>query len=305
MAVVWQLSVIEFEKKTLLRGVLLKKAPFAYHKKISGFQNLVKLGNTYKTPVIKNKPVTILLNGKEYGTVTDRNGSFQMEFDGVVEDDILIRPGIGGEPFEIVQNYPVIFRNTDSVFDVISDIDDTILMSYTADFLKRIRTLMLITPHKRKTVDYTQALFEVTKKLNARVFYISKSESNLFALLTAIIEHNRLPQGVMFLTPFLNFKGLLFDKKGKSYKLHLIRSVLDHSGDKAFVLIGDDSQKDMEDYTEIVRNYPGKIKNVLIRKTKSFMTKKQKRNWQRLRDACPDAIYFKDGDVFKKELITD
>jgi phosphatidate phosphatase APP1 len=304
MAVVWQISVIHFEKKTLLCGVLLKKSPFVYHKRLSGTRNLFKVGRTYNTPVYKNKPVTITVGKEHYQVQTDRNGSFFLELDYITEDKIVISPEREGVPFKIVQSYPVYFKNTSGPYDIISDIDDTILVSYSASFLKRIRTLMLVSPHKRKSISFTQALFVETEKIKARVFYVSKSESNLFALLTAFIEYNRLPEGPLFLTPYLNFRGLLRGKKGKDHKLNLISFLLKHSGEKHFVLLGDDSQKDMEVYSEVVREHPGRIKQVLIRRTKPFMTSRQKKSWEQLKQVFPEAVSFDDGDKFDKKLLT-
>ena len=303
MAIVWQISAIHFNRKTLICGVLLNKSPFVYDRKLSGIRNMLIVGKTYNTTVYKNKPINVNVGQHHYKVTTDQNGSFFLELDFEVDDEIIIGPDGGGTPFEIVQSYPIVFKNTSGPFDVISDIDDTILVSYSASALKRIRTLTLISPHKRKSVGFTRALFKETEKMGARVFYVSKSESNLFALLAAFIEYNNLPKGILFLTPYLNFRGLFRNKKGKDHKLNLIRFILKHAEDKSFILIGDDSQKDMEVYTEVIRNNPGRIKQVLIRKTKPFRTDKQKENWKALKEVFPEAVCFQDGDGFNKELL--
>ena len=274
-----------------------------YDKRLSGFRNLFKVGKTYNAVIYKNKPVVITIGQKQYRVETDENGSFSLELNYIVEDEVKIGPE-GGMLFKVVQNYPVVFKNTSGPFDVISDIDDTILVSYSANFLKRIRTLTLVSPHRRQSVGFTQALFEETEKLKARVFYVSKSESNLFALLASFIEHNNLPRGPLFLSPYLNFRGLLGKKKAENHKLNLIRFILKHSEGKTFVLVGDDGQRDMEIYSEIVRNNPGRIKQVLIRRTKPFMTEKQKVSWKKLQEVFPEAVYFRDGDKFNKEILT-
>jgi phosphatidate phosphatase APP1 len=303
MAVVWQLSVIHFEKKTLLCCVLLNSAPFVYDKRLSGFRNLFKVGKSYNAVTYNNKPILITAGQEQYRVETDKNGSFSLELSYIVKDEVKISDE-RGMPFRVVQNYPVVFKNTSGPFDVISDIDDTILVSYSANFLKRIRTLTLVSPHRRQSVGFTQALLEETEKLKARVFYVSKSESNLFALLASFIEHNDLPKGPLFLSPYLNFRGLLGKKKAKDHKLNLIRFILKHSEEKTFVLVGDDGQRDMEIYTEVVINNPGRIKQVLIRRTKPFMTEKQKASWKKLQEVFPEAVYFRDGDKFNKEILT-
>ncbi len=298
MAVVWQISAVHFGGKTLLSGVLLNRSPFPFDRKLSPLKHLLKVAKTYGIGVYADRQIEISTVGRTIRTRTDNSGGFAQVVDFQAGKDIVVT-GEDGKPIEIVQDFPVVFENTDSPFDIISDIDDTIIHSFTADFFKRIKTLALTSPQKRKVVDFTRKLFAESERLHARVFYISKSESNLFALLAAFIDYNGLPRGRLFLTPYLRFSQLLRPKKGRAYKLKHIRFILDNSAEKPFVLVGDDSQKDMEIYTAVVSEYPGRIKQIFIRKTKSVQRKKQKQQWKKLKQACPSAVYFSDGDEMK------
>jgi len=293
MPIVWQISVLHLNKKTLLSGVLLKGIPFTYDEQIGNFRNLLKVLRSYFIGVYANKEIAISVNDKIIYTNTDKYGSFSVVVDFLCKGELTIKIADSNKPLKILQSYPIVFQNTESPFDVISDIDDTIIVSYTADFFKRIGTLAFTAPQKRKTIGFTQKLFEEFKKQDVRVFYVSKSESNLFAMLTAFIELNNLPKGMLILTPYLKFGQLLHPKKGRDYKLKNIRFIFENSGTKDFVLMGDDSQRDMEIYTDIAKEFPERVMKIYIRQTKRKVLPRQKRMWIELKATGVPVKYFK------------
>ena len=299
--VVWQISALHLNKRTLLSGVLLKGIPFAYDKQLSNFRNLLKVIKSYFIAAYANKEISITSNGKTINTSTDKNGGFSVVVDSLHNGELNVNIAGHEKPLKILQSYPIIFQNTESPFDVISDIDDTIIVSYTADFFKRIGTIAFTSPQKRKTIDFTQKLFEEFKKQDARVFYISKSERNLFAMLTSFIEHNNLPKGNLILTPYLKFSQLFHPKKGRDYKLKNIRFIIENSGNKAFVLIGDDSQRDMEIYTDIANEFPKRVLKIYIRQTKRKILPYQRRMWESLKSTAVPVVYFKADTNFKEQ----
>ncbi len=157
---------------------------------------------------------------------------------------------------------------------------------------------MLTTPNKRKNIDFTKELFKGFKKLDARVFYVSKSEYNLFGMLTSFIEYNKLPKGQLILTPYLKFSQLLNPKKNRNFKTNHIRFIIENLLTNGFVLIGDDSQRDMEIYLEIARKFPERILKIYIRQTKKKILFHQKQMWEKLKSTGIPVKYFKaDSDV--------
>ncbi|MCF6171766.1 MAG: App1 family protein [Bacteroidales bacterium] len=303
MPVVWQISAIHFNNKTLLKGVLLTVAPIGYSKQQGRLRNLLKVVNSYFIAVYGNKEIFIRVHGKTIAARTDKYGSFSVAVGFPIEEKPVIESGETGQALRILQDYPVIFKTTTGPFDVISDIDDTILVSYTAKFFKRIGTLSLTSPQKRKSIPFTLKLLNEFETRNCRVFYISKSESNLFGLLNSFIEHHALPKGILLLTPYLRLTQLVRPKKGRDFKLKHIRFILGQSENKLLVLIGDDSQRDMEIYTGVALEFPGRIANVFIRQTKPFRSMRQKKQWESLKKAMPSAVYFGDDDEVEKEIV--
>jgi len=301
MPIIWQISAIHLDKKTLLSGVLLKRSPFTYNKKISQFKNFLKVTKSYFVPAYANKEISISIDGKTHQIATDNNGGFSLVVDFLIKNNPEIRIEGIKNPLKIIQRYPVIFSNSDGDFDVISDIDDTIIVSKTAEALKRMRILAFKIPQRRKTIPYTYHLFEIFKEQHARVIYVSKSESNLFALISAFIEHNKLPKGSLILTSYLKLIQLLNPKKGRNYKLNTIKFIIENSSKKSFVLLGDDSQKDMNIYSDVVRAYPNRILKIYIRQTGLTIRKHQKKMWESLKQTGVNATYFNSEDEVNKQ----
>lgn len=301
MAIVWQFSVIHLENKTLISGVALKGEPFRYHKRVNRYKHLLKLAKSYSTSAYKNKPLLITANGEKIKVQTDKKGSFRAVVDFLVTEEVKVCDH-QEQPLEILQNYPFLFENKNCEFEVISDFDDTIIISNTASVWKRISTLAFKIPHRRKVIGFTQKLFREFEKKDARVFYVSKSESNLFSIIAAFIKHNELPKGPLLLTPFLKARQLFNPKKGRDYKVNHIEFLLEHSGDKKFVLFGDDSQKDMEVYSDIAYKYADRLIKIYIRQTRSNRSKRQLRQWEILKSQGVPVKYFNNEDDAYEEV---
>lgn len=304
MPIIWQLSIIQFTGRTLISGVLLNKTPTLYSHKVSRLRNLLKVLRLYFIPEAGHCELEIATGTEILTTKTTGNGSFNIVLEKHIDSVPYFRIKGKDQPVKIIQEYPVLLKQTNSHFDVISDIDDTILRSYSSDAFRRITTLALTSPYKRKVIGFTRSLFKRFDSQEARVFYVSKSESNLFNLLTSYIRFNNFPEGALFLTSYLSLFKLLNASKGHNYKLNHIRFIIRNSGDKQFYLLGDDGQRDMEVYLSVAEEFPGRIANVFIRQTRSKRSKKQEQMWESLKKKVPSAVYYKDGDETKSSFGT-
>ena len=300
--IVWQLSVLHLADKTLISGVLLNRIPYSFDKEIGKFQHALNVFKSYFVGVYSSKTISITANQKTINTTTDEYGSFSVVADFPVTSEVLVWATGNDKPLNILQNYPVVFKNSQSRFDVISDIDDTILISHTANMIKRIGVLSFVTPGKRKAVQFTQKLLGLLNEFPANVFYVSKSESNLFGILTSFIVKNKLPKGILLLTPYLSLKQLLKGKKGKDFKLDRIQFIIENSNDKKFILFGDDTQKDMEVYQIIAQTYSEKIARIYIRQTKMHVDQRKRKLFENLNETFPNSVYFNENTDIELEL---
>jgi phosphatidate phosphatase APP1 len=161
----------------------------------------------------------------------------------------------------------------DNETGVISDIDDTLLVSHSTKFIRKIALQLFKNAHSRKPIPLLENWLGYLKDLNDAYhprdfFYVSNSEWNLYDFLIHFFELNNLPKGVFLLQ---NLKRGIKDfvKSGKSHGSHKTDSIeflMRFYPNKRFILVGDNGQKDMEIYHKVVSEFADRIKGVMIRK---------------------------------------
>ena len=300
MVYIWQLAALDLDGKILVSGTLLKGK-----KRSSGVASTI-VGNFFQVMIsyflkpYSNGEVTIQSNQNRIELKTNEKGHISTLIDGSLDEDLKVV--VNGKELEIPQNYPSQFGLKNSNIEVISDIDDTVIHSHTASFVKRIATILLLLPQKRRAVVYTFRLFEKFRKLNFRINYLSKSEGNLFGLITSIFKFHKLPLGSLFLTQYLDFKGLVKGTKAKNHKEKYLRLILGNMPSKKFILLGDDTQKDMEVYASVAKDFGDRILKVYIRQTGLTRNESQELLWKNLENTGLNAIYFTDDDLPNQEI---
>lgn len=159
---------------------------------------------------------------------------------------------------------------------IISDIDDTFLVSYTLNPFKKLYYLLFRNVNSRKVfedvVPHFQALSTSGRanggELNA-FFYVSSSEWNLYRFLVKFTEIHKLPKAVLLLkdikTSLTSF--LWTGRGGHNHKFDKIKHILEFYPHLKYVLIGDDSQHDPFLYEAISKIFPLTVKAVYIRQT--------------------------------------
>jgi phosphatidate phosphatase APP1 len=154
----------------------------------------------------------------------------------------------------------------------ISDIDDTVMVSYSAKIWRRLRELFIKNPHTRKTFQNAQKHYEMLALSHTSAdqpnpfFYVSSSEWNLYDYLVETFRYNKLPEGVFLLNQIKRWSTMLSSgKTGHEGKLLRVMRILDAFPNQKFVFFGDNSQKDPEIYTSIAEKYPTNIEAIYIR----------------------------------------
>lgn len=303
MIYLWQVQSIQLNDKLLIRGTVLKGSGKGYRYPRTIIGNLFNVIGTYRKKAISGKKIVVLHSGENYSTKTDSNGFFELLID--YNEGREPSFSIEGEELQIPQEYPKVFKSGKSDIDIISDIDDTVLVSHATSIFKRIYTLLFFRPKKRKSIVYTYELLSLAKEKGIRTIYLSKSESNLFGLIYTFIRNSELPNGALILTPFLRFRNLLKPGKGEYYKEKNLEKILENTNDKKFILIGDDSQNDMRAYTHICKKFPDRILKVYIRQTSFNRDEQQNKQWEKLLNCGVKGKYFNDSDEFEDSDILD
>ncbi|WP_430817837.1 phosphatase domain-containing protein [Carboxylicivirga sp. RSCT41] len=304
MKLVWQLTIITFnEQLHFIEGSIASGKPSLAHAPRQGLQHFFQTISSYFQKLYAAQKLHINTGNNTYSCQTDKQGGFSIWIHDLIEDPALITISDLQTDLPVIQSYPIHFPPAKARFDVISDIDDTILVSHTLSHFKRVSTTLGRQAHRRKLVSYTEQLFKFTDTYKPNYIYVSRSEKNLFHLLSNTIIHHDLPAGPLLLTPALHWYQLLKANKPRQHKFNVISSLIEHSGNKSYLLIGDDSQHDMQVYLAIIRKYKSRILMVFIRQTKTFRSAQQVKNWEAIiREGIP-GIYYQAFDPFDPNLI--
>jgi len=304
LAIVWNISVIQFTNSSLISGVILKKKPYLASNKKSLISNVIMIIGSYFTDPFSEEEIEVSYNNIKYVVKTDTKGAFSIPFNEVIEEPSTIQISENNNVLAIIQKYPLFFKKNKSGLTVVSDIDETIMVSYTKSFIKRVFTTLFTAASKRKVIPFTEGLYAFLKSEKPHFFYVSKSEYNLFFTISNFILMNKLPKGYLFLTPYLNFWQLVKSKKDANFKYKNISLLIEHNPEQQFILVGDDSQHDMEIYTKIAKQFESNIKSIYIRQTQKKINDQQLINWNSLKGTGIDAHYFKHNEDFSKTYHT-
>ena len=162
---------------------------------------------------------------------------------------------------------------------IVSDIDDTILISHSTQTVRKLKLMLFknaLTRLPFKGIAAFYQALEKGKKTNSAYpfFYVSSSEWNLYDLLENFFDHNNIPRGAFMLRK-MESSIYKFWKSGQGnheHKYDKIKFLLEFYEKQQFILIGDSGQKDPEIYERLAHEFPGRIETIYIRKigSKSF-----------------------------------
>lgn len=246
------------------------------------WDNMSDMLKRYMSNEIPHVKLKAEFNGQAHITESNEYGEFEFNF-------VLLKPLPQGQIWHLVTVTLIdeAFCDTDcemayaevmvsipeSQFGIISDIDDTILISHSTSLLKKLRLMMLKNASTRLPFEGVAAFYRALHSggqdnhaLNP-LFYVSSSEWNLYDLLVDFCEHQKIPKG-MFLLHDLKVGLLKLFRSGRGkhdHKILKIKHILSTFENLDFILIGDSGQKDPEIYQSIIEQYPDRIKAVYIR----------------------------------------
>lgn len=155
---------------------------------------------------------------------------------------------------------------------VISDIDDTIMISHAAKTLTMIGITLFGNALTRQIFPGTPELYQSLQhgttgvdSENNPFAFVTSSPFNLHGLIQLIFKENRIPRGAFFMTDWGMDHDKWFRKSHGDHKLVAIRDAMNWYPDRPAVLIGDSGQHDAFIYQQIAGEFPGRVAQILIR----------------------------------------
>ena len=244
-------------------------------KKFSGniFTNTFALLRLFMVRPREGARVQLLWEGQRMDAKTDTDGFFRFEW----KPSTRLAPGWHDVEVNLLEPWGkdakgkgLIFIPDEYHFACISDIDDTFLISHSANLPKRLQVLFTENAHSRQPFDgvvkHYQLLADAADGKPNPFFYVSSSEWNLYDYILEFSSKNELPKGVYLLGQIKKFREILKTGQNKhSTKFMRIARILTAYPNQPFVLLGDDSQMDPDIYSSVIEHFPGIIKSVYLR----------------------------------------
>lgn len=163
-------------------------------------------------------------------------------------------------------------------FLVISDIDDTILLTGLTEGLTMVARTLLRDVEQRTAIPGMSALYRglargVAGRSGKRrpepgFFYVSTGSWSFYSMLEQFMELRAFPPGPMFLTDWGPTERYL-RRSGTEHKRSAVRRLFESYPGMRFVLIGDSGQRDPLIYEEMAREFPGRVLLAMIRRVGS------------------------------------
>lgn len=181
--------------------------------------------------------------------------------------------------YELLQKDEVIYKITSAVmkpsekskFGIISDLDDTVLHTGVASFLKwrLLLNSFMKHSHNRMPLEGAHEFYNLLHKGSTGYetnpfFYLSNSPWNLYDYLFSFLIKFDFPKGTLMLRDM----GLKLRRKRsflEGNKYLKIVHILETYPAIPFILIGDAAEIDADIYLKIARTYPGRILSIYIR----------------------------------------
>lgn len=265
------------QKKLWLEGqiVLIDPKYFNYNIDDSPLKNSYRLYKLYSPKHVKKRTLRLKYNNKTTWEIgVDDAGYFRVTLD-LSDFDLFdpnnIRYFLGESKIKV--HKPKYSKNNiytipDHGKIVVSDIDDTILISHANNTLRKFSTLIRHGAFQRKQVEAMNELYQLMNKEYGFI-YLSNSEMNLYPLIKNFLNNHQFPKGPLFLREHMNLSQVFSrnyrsfqSKHHKSYTLELLMRSFPK---KKFVLIGDSGQKDPEIYLSIAKEFRDQIEKIYIR----------------------------------------
>jgi phosphatidate phosphatase APP1 len=149
-------------------------------------------------------------------------------------------------------------------FGIISDIDDTVLVTNATSLLGMARSVIR-NAQARLPFEGVAELYTILHSDVNPIFYVSSSPWNLYELLDEFMDINGIPHGPMLLQDWGIEENTFLIASHETHKLAQIKLVLDYYPHLQFILIGDSGQHDPEIYLRVIQSYPKRVRAAFIR----------------------------------------
>lgn len=296
------------DQELIVFGHVFKSwAPDKYEVDRRGYRHAKSVIKMFTISPIKNIEVTLHFKDLEVTTKTLDDGYFRfaLPFNQYL-DSGWHKYAVSCKVGEIgIIEQAELLKPHKSKLGIISDIDDTFLMSHTNNLFKKLYVILAKNINNRTVFDdvvpHYQALSRAGQEKEGvfnSFFYVSSSEWNLYEFILQFADMHELPKAIIKLknikTGIADF--LFTGRGGHDHKFHKIKDIVSFYPHLEYVLLGDDSQQDPYLYERICKMFPQNIRAIYIRQTSKKQKDKVKATLANVEDLNVATCYFENSE---------
>jgi phosphatidate phosphatase APP1 len=288
-------------------GHVLKVSPLPrkrYRQNI--WTNTFALIRLFMVKPIANAKVQLKFQGETVEKETQSDGFFRFEWrphkmpgPGWHRVEVYLAEGVVKKYYGTVRGEGELYVPHVKQYAIISDIDDTFLISHSSNLRKRLFVLLTENAYSRRpfegVVKHYQALAlagTVHHEPNP-FFFVSSSEWNLYDYIREFSAKNHLPKGVYLLNQLKQLsESWKTGQNRHGTKFFRITRILEAFPAQDFILLGDDSQQDPVIYASVVEHFRDQIKAVYLRNVFHKNMKEVKESIARIEAAGVPVCHF-------------
>jgi phosphatidate phosphatase APP1 len=152
-------------------------------------------------------------------------------------------------------------------FGIVSDVDDTVMVSALPRPLLAAWNTFVVDEHARRPVAGMAVLYTLLRQEHpgAPVIYLSTGAWNVVPTLTRFLGRNAYPRGALLLTDWGPTHDRWF-RNGAEHKAKSLERLAREFPGVRWLLIGDDGQHDERIYGDFAAAHPGNVAAVAIRR---------------------------------------
>lgn len=206
---------------------------------------------------------------------TDSDGFYSADLDiqaeeGWQEATATLADFPGREQKPAAVPHPFLVPRADARFGVISDLDDTVILTGISEPLRNIRTVVESDAEARVAFPGLAPLYRALQAEGGEatvnpIFYVSSGSWKLYDLMKRFMEINDIPRGPMFMDDWGLDETRWFKSSHGAHKTAMIDRVLETYPELPFILVGDSGQHDAEIYARALRDHGSRILAIWIR----------------------------------------
>lgn len=229
------------------------------------FSNAREMLKRFMVSPFHDQEVKIILGDKVTTVKTDETGYFYLS----IPHDLnkgwhQYKVRYSSEGRKIQRKGEILIADPESI--IVSDIDDTILVSHSTSILKKLYLLLSRNSEQRKPFKGIVDSYRQLEKSEILFVFVSSSEWNLYDFIIGFCEYYDFPKGVYFLQDIKKWKDLFRSGGGDhSHKKQKIEILMELFPDTKFHLVGDSGQKDPVIYAQLAKEHKNTVESIHIR----------------------------------------